>query len=73
MLDFFQYLVLNDETGALEARHVVLRVFALQDGAGQVTVFPGGLTRVALAGGRITGNSSGALGKPTWVVSRTMS
>ena len=70
MLDFFQYLVLNDETGALgKARHVVLRVFALQDGAGQVTVFPGGLTRVALAGRRITGNSSGAPGKPTWVVS----
>ena len=68
-LDFSQHVVLNERTGMLEPRHVDLRVFAIQDADGNVTVFPGGLTRVALEGGRITNNSSGGLCKPTWVLS----
>ena len=67
-LDFSKHMVFNDATGALEPRHIDLRVFAIQDGNGKVTVFPGGLTRVARPGGRITNNSSGGLCKPTWVV-----
>ena len=67
-LDFSRHIVFNDADGALEPRHIDLRVFAVQDGNGKVTVFPGGLTRVALPGGRITNNSSGGLCKPTWVV-----
>ena len=68
-LDFSQHVVLNERTGMLEPRHVDLRVFAIQGADGEVTVFPGGLTRVALEGGRITNNSSGGLCKPTWVLS----
>ena len=67
-LDFSQHMVFNDANGSMEPRYIDLRVFAVQDGNGRVTVFPGGLTRVALAGGRITNNSSGGLCKPTWVV-----
>ena len=67
-LDFSNHMVFNDQSGQLEPRYIDLRVFAVQDGNGNVTVFPGGLTRVALAGGRITNNSSGGLCKPTWVV-----
>ena len=67
-LDFSQHLVFNGERGQLEPHPVDLRVFAVQNGYGEVTVLPGGLTRVALAGGRITNNSSGGLCKPTWVV-----
>ncbi len=67
-LDFSSHMVFNDADGTLEPRHIDLRVFAVQDGNGKVTVFPGGLTRVALPGGRITNNSSGGLCKPTWVV-----
>lgn len=67
-LDFSQHVVLNGQTGALEPRHVDLRVFAVQGADGQVTVFPGGLTRVAVEGGRITNNSSGGSCKPTWVI-----
>ena len=66
-LDFSRHVVLNERTGMLEPRHVDLRVFAIQGADGEVTVFPGGLTRVALEGGRITNNSSGGLCKPTWV------
>jgi uncharacterized circularly permuted ATP-grasp superfamily protein len=43
-------------------------VFATQGADEEITVFPGGLTRVALEGGRITNNSTGGLCKPTWVV-----
>ncbi len=67
-LDFSRHVVLNERNGMLEPRHVDLRVFAIQDADGNVTVFPGGLTRVALAGGRITNNSSGGRCKPTWVI-----
>ncbi len=66
--DFSNHMVFNVETAEMEPRHIDLRVFAIQDGDGNVTVFPGGLTRVARAGGRITNNSSGGLCKPTWVV-----
>ena len=67
-LDFSMHVVFDDADGFLDHRHIDLRVFALQDGDGGVTVFPGGLTRVARPGGRITNNSSGGLCKPTWVV-----
>ena len=67
-LDFSQHMVFNEHTCALEPHHVDLRVFAVQSGDGTVSVFPGGLTRVAQAGSRITNNSSGGLCKPTWVV-----
>jgi len=67
-LDFSQHMVLNAATGALEGRYVDLRVFALQDGSGRVTVFPGGLTRVAPATGRITSHLAGGSFKPTWVL-----
>jgi uncharacterized circularly permuted ATP-grasp superfamily protein len=67
-LDFSQHMVLNAATGALEGRYVDLRVFAMQDGSGQVTVFPGGLTRVAPATGRSTSHLAGGSFKPTWVL-----
>ncbi len=67
-LDFSQHMVFNKEIPALEPQHVDLRVFAVQSGDGSVSVFPGGLTRVAQKGSRITNNSSGGLCKPTWVV-----
>jgi carboxylate-amine ligase len=67
-LDFSKHMVFNDANRMLEPRHIDLRVFAIQDGNGNVTVFPGGLTRVARPGGRITNNSSGGICKPTWVV-----
>ena len=67
-LDFSRHVIFDGADGSLNHRHIDLRVFALQDGDGGVTVFPGGLTRVARSGGRITNNSSGGLCKPTWVV-----
>ena len=67
-LDFSQHMVFNEQTRSLEPHHIDLRVFAVQSGDGTVSVFPGGLTRVAQAGSRITNNSSGGLCKPTWVV-----
>ena len=45
-----------------------LRVFAVQNGHGEVTVFPGGLTRVSEPNSRVTNNSSGGSCKPSWVV-----
>ena len=69
-LDFSQHIVFNGATGCLEPRHIDLRVFAVQSGDGSVSVFPGGLTRVAQAGSRITNNSSGGLCKPTWALRR---
>ena len=67
-LDFSQHMVFNESSAGLEPHHVDLRVFAVQSGDGSVTVFPGGLTRVARSGSRVTNNSSGGLCKPTWVV-----
>ena len=67
-LDFSQHMVFNELVPGLEPHHVDLRVFAVQSGDGTVSVFPGGLTRVAQQGSRITNNSSGGLCKPTWVV-----
>ena len=67
-LDFSQHLVFDENSGEFEERHVDLRVFAVQNGRGEVTVFPGGLTRVSEANSRVTNNSSGGSCKPTWVV-----
>ena len=67
-LDFSQHMVFNEGSSSLDPHHVDLRVFAVQSGDGTVSVFPGGLTRVAQAGSRVTNNSSGGLCKPTWVV-----
>ena len=67
-LDFSRHLVFDGTSGEFEERHVDLRVFAVQNGRGEVTVFPGGLTRVSEANGRVTNNSSGGSCKPTWVV-----
>ena len=67
-LDFFQHLVFDETSGEFEERHVDLRVFAVQNGRGEVTVFPGGLTRVSEANSRVTNNSSGGSCKPSWVV-----
>jgi len=67
-LDFSKHVVFNKQSGGLEERYIDLRVYAVQDGEGKVTVFPGGLTRVARANTRITNNSSGGLCKPTWVL-----
>jgi uncharacterized circularly permuted ATP-grasp superfamily protein len=54
----------------LEPRHVDLRPFAFCDG-GDVTVAPGGLTRVALSAGSMIVNSSRqGGGKATWVLTQ---
>ena len=67
-LDFSRHLVFDESRGEFEERYVDLRVFAVQDGHGEVTVFPGGLTRVSEANSRVTNNSSGGSCKPSWVV-----
>lgn len=67
-LDFSRHLVFDESSGQFEPRHVDLRVFAVQNGRGEVTVFPGGLTRVSEANSRVTNNSSGGSCKPSWVV-----
>ncbi len=67
-LDFSRHLVFDDAVAELQERYIDLRVFAIQNGDGEVTVFPGGLTRVSDSAGRITNNSSGGACKPTWVV-----
>jgi len=54
--------------GGLRPRHVDLRPFAVNDGE-EVTVLPGGLTRVALPEGQLVVNSSqGGGSKDTWVL-----
>jgi uncharacterized circularly permuted ATP-grasp superfamily protein len=54
--------------GAVELRHVDLRPFAIADGE-QVSVLPGGLTRVAFDPGALVVNSSQNGGsKDTWVL-----
>ena len=67
-LDFSRQLIFDEESGEFEERYIDLRVFAVQNGRGEATAFPGGLTRVSRANSRITNNSSGGLCKPTWVV-----
>jgi uncharacterized circularly permuted ATP-grasp superfamily protein len=67
-LDFSKHVSLGQGAPALEERYVDLRVYAIQDGDGKVTVFPGGLTRVSRPQSRITNNSSGGSCKPTWVL-----
>jgi uncharacterized circularly permuted ATP-grasp superfamily protein len=54
--------------GQVEARHVDLRPYILY--GDQVTIVPGGLTRVALRRGSLVVNSSqGGGSKDTWVLS----
>lgn len=54
--------------GRLRPRHVDLRPFAVNDGD-EVSVLPGGLTRVALPEGQLVVNSSqGGGSKDTWVL-----
>ena len=67
-LDFSRHLIFDEESGEFDERYIDLRVFAVQNGRGEATAFPGGLTRVSRANSRITNNSSGGLCKPTWVV-----
>lgn len=67
-LDFSKHVVFDRESGGFDERYIDLRVYAVQDGNGRVTVFPGGLTRVARANTRVTNNSSGGSCKPTWVL-----
>ena len=67
-LDFSRHLIFDEDSGEFEERYIDLRVFAVQNGRGEATAFPGGLTRVSRANSRITNNSSGGLCKPTWVV-----
>ena len=67
-LDFSRHLVFDDLGGEFQERYVDLRVFAILGGDGEVTVLPGGLTRVSEASSRITNNSSGGSCKPNWVV-----
>ncbi|SFI92386.1 Uncharacterized conserved protein, circularly permuted ATPgrasp superfamily [Paenibacillus sp. UNC496MF] len=56
--------------GAMQPRHIDLRVFVLDDGS-ETHVIPGGLTRVALQEGSLVVNSSQGGGvKDTWVLSR---
>ena len=67
-LDFSKHVVFDEVSGRLQERYVDLRVFATQNGNGEVSVFPGGLTRVSQASSRVTNNSSGGSCKPSWVV-----
>ena len=67
-LDFSRHLVFDETSGEFEERHVDLHVFAVQNGQGEVTVFPDGLTRASEANSRVTNNSSGGSCKPSWVV-----
>ena len=67
-LDFSKHLVFDEQNGRLQERFVDLRVFATQNGNGEVSVFPGGLTRVSQPSSRVTNNSSGGSCKPSWVV-----
>lgn len=54
--------------GSVEARHIDLRPYILYSGD-QVTIVPGGLTRVALRRGSLVVNSSqGGGSKDTWVL-----
>lgn len=59
--------------GKLEARHTVLRSFAVAKGAANTAgyvVMPGGLTRSAAAPGDFfVSNSAGGISKDTWVLS----
>jgi uncharacterized circularly permuted ATP-grasp superfamily protein len=54
--------------GQVEPRHVDLRPYIL-NGGDQITIVPGGLTRVALKKGSLVVNSSqGGGSKDTWVL-----
>ncbi len=59
----------DGDGGQLAPRHVDLRPFAMCGAGGEVTVLPGGLTRVALTEGSLVVNSSqGGGSKDTWVL-----
>jgi uncharacterized circularly permuted ATP-grasp superfamily protein len=68
MLDFSKHFIFNEGAGEFEERYIDLRVYSVQNGRGEVSVIPGGLTRVSLANTRITNNSSGGFCKGTWIV-----
>jgi len=58
----------DEAKGRFAGRHVDLRPYCLYDGE-QVTIIPGGLTRVALREGSVVVNSSqGGGSKDTWVL-----
>jgi uncharacterized circularly permuted ATP-grasp superfamily protein len=58
----------DPDTGSMAGRHVDLRPYCLYDGE-NVTIVPGGLTRVALQRGSLVVNSSqGGGSKDTWVL-----
>jgi uncharacterized circularly permuted ATP-grasp superfamily protein len=62
----------QDGSRRLCPRHVDLRPFALCRADGEITVLPGGLTRVALPRGSLVVNSSqGGGSKDTWVLRGT--
>lgn len=67
-IEFAQHVIFDEEACEYDERYIDLRVYAVQNGRGEATAFPGGLTRVSRAGNRVTNNSSGGLCKPTWVV-----
>ncbi len=67
-IDFSRHVIFDEEAGEFDERYIDLRVYAVQNGRGEATAFPGGLTRVSRAGNRVTNNSSGGLCKPTWVI-----
>ncbi len=67
-LNFSKHLVYDEAAGEFDERYIDLRVYAVQNGRGEATAFPGGLTRVSRPDNRVTNNSSGGLCKPTWVV-----
>ena len=67
-IDFSRHVIFDEEAGEYDERYIDLRVYAVQNGRGEATAFPGGLTRVSRADNRVTNNSSGGLCKPTWVV-----
>lgn len=55
--------------GQVQPRHVDLRPYILNAGNDQITIVPGGLTRVALVQGSLVVNSSqGGGSKDTWVL-----
>jgi len=62
-------LVEKNEKKVLQPRHIDLRPYAVCGANGEISVLPGGLTRVALAEGQLVVNSSqGGGSKDTWVL-----
>jgi len=62
-------LVEKNSQKLLQPRHIDLRPYAVCGAEGNISVLPGGLTRVALAEGQLVVNSSqGGGSKDTWVL-----